>query len=331
LAIEDLRVRIGTPRGLVEPVRGVSLHVAAGESVAIVGESGSGKTVTALSVMRLLPADRTRIEATRLELCGHDLRNPSARELRRLRGRTVAMVFQDPMSSLNPVMKVGTQIAEAVRRADRGDRRQVSARVHALLASVEVDPERVASSYPHQLSGGMKQRVMIAIALAGRPELIIADEPTTALDVSTQAAILDLLKGLSRSTGTALLLVTHDLGVVARVAERVEVMYAGRVVETGMTTDLFERPRHPYTRGLLDSVPRMSDVRGIEFPAIPGSAPDVRAIPPGCPFAPRCGRRTAACDAMPPLVADPARSASPSAPTAVAQRFACWNPLEAAS
>ena len=329
LEIEDLHVRIGTPRGLVEPVRGVSLHVDEGEAVAIVGESGSGKTVTALSIMRLLPPDRTRVEAKRLQLSGHDLRGMSAPGLRRLRGRSVAMVFQDPMSSLNPVMKVATQIGEAVRRVERGDRSRVARRVEELLDSVEVDPRRVASSYPHQLSGGMKQRVMIAMALAGRPELIIADEPTTALDVSTQAAILDLLSGLSARTGTALLLVTHDLGVVARVAQRVAVMYAGRIVETGTTAELFDAPRHPYTRGLLDSVPRMSDVRGVEFPAIPGSAPDVRAIPSGCPFAPRCSNRTGACDALPRLAADDAVAAP--RPASNLHRFACWNPLEAAS
>lgn len=329
LEIEDLHVRIGTPRGVVEPVRGVSLHVDEGEAVAVVGESGSGKTVTALSIMRLLPPDRTRVEAKRLQLSGHDLRGMSSPALRRLRGRSVAMVFQDPMSSLNPVMKVATQIGEAVRRVERGDRSSVARRVEELLDSVEVDPRRVASSYPHQLSGGMKQRVMIAMALAGRPELIIADEPTTALDVSTQAAILDLLRGLSARTGSALLLVTHDLGVVARVAQRVAVMYAGRVVETGTTAQLFEAPRHPYTRGLLDSVPRMSDVRGVEFPAIPGSAPDVRAIPPGCPFAPRCSNRTSTCDALPLLTADEAVPAP--WPASDLHRFACWNPLEAAS
>jgi oligopeptide/dipeptide ABC transporter ATP-binding protein len=303
--------------------------VAPGEAVALVGESGSGKTVTALSVMRLLPTDRTRIEARRFELCGHDIRAASPSRMRELRGTKVAMVFQDPMSSLNPVMRIGAQVAEAVRRTGTTGRIAVKQRIHELLESVEVDPVRVARSYPHQLSGGMKQRVMIAIALACRPELIIADEPTTALDVSTQAGVLDLLKGLSSSTGTALLLITHDLGVVARVAGRVAVMYAGRVVETGTTSELFEGPRHPYTRGLLDSVPRMSDTRGTTFPAIPGSAPDTRAIPPGCAFSPRCSRRTADCDQLPELVRLGGLDAAGGAP--IGRRHACWNPLEVAS
>lgn len=325
LEIEDLWVRIGTPRGLVEPVRGVSLSIGEGESVAVVGESGSGKTVTALAIMRLLPAARTRIEATRLDLCGQDVRHADDAQLRALRGRRVAMIFQDPMHSLNPVMRCGTQVAEAVRTAGSSSRAAVSARVKELLESVEVDPHRVARSYPHQLSGGMKQRVMIAMALAGRPDLIIADEPTTALDVSTQAGILELLRALSRETGTSLLLVTHDLGVVAQIAERVVVLYAGRVVETGTTAELFERPRHPYTRGLLESVPRMSDARGSEFPAIPGSAPDIRQIPPGCPFGPRCHRRSADCEQMPPLVGP---GGTGTAGEGIGHRYACWNPLE---
>jgi oligopeptide/dipeptide ABC transporter ATP-binding protein len=330
LDIEDLHVSVGTSHGLVEPVRGVSLSVEPGEAMALVGESGSGKTVTALAVMRLLPTDRVRIEARRFELCGKDIRSATSAEMREIRGNRAAMVFQDPMSSLNPVMRLGGQVAEAVRRTGVTRRAEVKQRVHELLASVEVDPERVARSYPHQLSGGMKQRVMIAIALACEPALIIADEPTTALDVSTQAGVLDLLESLSRNTGTALLLITHDLGVVARVASRVAVMYAGHIVETGATADVLKIPRHPYTRGLLDSVPRMSDERGAEFPAIPGSAPDVRAIPPGCAFAPRCARRTADCVLRPEL----ARLSEVGVEGDLLvndHQTACWHPLEMSS
>lgn len=324
LEIEDLWVRIGTPRGMIEPVRGISLSISEGESVAIVGESGSGKTVTALSIMGLLPQSRTRIEAARLELCHQDVRNVTGAELRALRGRRVTMIFQDPMDSLNPVMKIGTQLAEAVRRGRGNSNREVAERVVSLLESVEVDSVRVARSYPHQLSGGMKQRVMIAMALACRPDLVIADEPTTALDVSTQAGILDLLKALSRETGTSMLLVTHDLGVVADIAERIIVMYAGTIVETGTTEELFEHPKHPYTKGLIDSVPTMSDQRGTEFPAIPGSAPDIRHIPTGCPFRPRCSRHTDHCAERPPL-APSLQDATLMSPTHL---YACWHPIE---
>jgi oligopeptide/dipeptide ABC transporter ATP-binding protein len=288
LEVEGLAVQFAVERDVVRAVSDVSFSVAAGETVAIVGESGSGKTVTALAVMGLIdrPGSITRGD---VRLAGRSLVGVSESEYREVRGRDLAMVFQDPMTSLNPVMRVGDQIAEAI-AVHGGTRSRRAARAHAveLLGRVGITPAGArAREYPHQLSGGMRQRVMVAMALANGPQVLIADEPTTALDVTTQAQILELLGEVQREMGLALVLVTHDLGVVAGLADRVVVMYAGRVVEEGPVDAVFGASGHPYTRGLLASVPRRGDTRG-ELVAIPGTPPDPARLPSGCAFHPRC-------------------------------------------
>jgi oligopeptide/dipeptide ABC transporter ATP-binding protein len=288
LSVADLRVQFAGDGRVVQAVRGVSFTVHAGETVAVVGESGSGKTVTALAVMGLIEPPGTITDGV-VRLGGRSLVGLPERQYRELRGRDLAMVFQDPMSALNPVQRVGTQIAEAlvVHGAARS-RRDARPQVRELLERLGLVPAaRMARAYPHQLSGGMRQRVMLAMALANRPKVLIADEPTTALDVTTQAQILELLVELQREMGLALVLVTHDLGVVAGLANRVVVMYAGRVVEEGSVDRLFTRSGHPYTRGLLASVPRNTD-NGRPLAAIAGSPPDPANIPQGCAFHPRC-------------------------------------------
>ena len=292
LEIEDLRVDFALDDGVAHAVRGVSFSIAAGETVAVVGESGSGKTVTALAVMGLVDPPG-RITGGDVRLHGRSLVGMSDAEYRELRGREVAMVFQDPMTSLNPVMRVGDQVAEAIRVHRRElDVHAADARAVELLASVGFPQPRARKrDYPHELSGGLRQRVMLAMALANRPRLLIADEPTTALDVTTQAQILELLADLQRAARLALLLVTHDLGVVAGRADRVVVMYAGRVVEEGPVDDIFANPRHPYTRGLLASMPRLGaggEAGRGELVPIPGVPPNPAALPHGCAFHPRC-------------------------------------------
>ena len=299
LEVGGLTVEIATPRGPIRPVEDVSFAVRAGETLAIVGESGSGKSVTATSVMGLLPpAARPVAGAAWLE--GRDLLRLPEPELRRLRGGAMAMVFQDPMSSLNPVHRVGDQIAEAIRAHRRGvTQAQAWSRAVDLLRRVGIaDPERRARAYPHEMSGGMRQRVMIAMAVANEPKLLIADEPTTALDVTVQAQILDLLAELRRETGMALIFITHSLGVVAEIADRVVVMYAGQVVEQGSVPEVFGAPLHPYTRALLAAVPD-----GDAAPAgIPGVVPQPHAFPVGCRFAARCPHARPACEAAPPAL-----------------------------
>ncbi|MDB5856365.1 MAG: Oligopeptide/dipeptide transporter, ATP-binding protein-like [Ramlibacter sp.] len=280
----------------------VSLQVAAGEVLGVVGESGSGKSMLALAIMGLLPSG-VRIGAGSIRLRGSELTTGSASAWRAHRGREMAMVFQEPMSSLNPVMRIGAQIEETLRRrlGMRGD--AATRRALDLMERVEIPSARSRlAAYPHEMSGGMRQRVMIAMALACGPQLLIADEPTTALDVTIQAQILDLLRAIQRDTGMALMLITHDLGVIAEVADRVLVLYAGRVAETAPVRELFDAPAHPYTRALLRSVPRMSSRVG-RLVTIDGSVPGVGAMPPGCRFAPRCGLRTDACEAAPPASA----------------------------
>ena len=288
LEVRDLFTQFHTDDGVVRAVDGVSFDVAAGETVAVVGESGSGKSVTALSILRLVPEPPGRIAGGSIRFRGAELLELPAAGMRAIRGREISMVFQEPMTSLNPVFPCGEQIAEAVRVHEGASRAAARARAIEMLRKVGVpSPEQRADEYPHQLSGGMRQRVMIAMALACRPALLIADEPTTALDVTVQAQILELLERLQEELGMAVLLVTHDLGVVAETADRVVVMYAGQVVETATVEDLFQAPRHPYTAGLLASRPRLGE-RHERLRVIPGSVPDPLDPPSGCRFHPRC-------------------------------------------
>ena len=295
LEIRDLRVAFGAAM----PVDGVGLTLEAGRTLGLVGESGCGKTLTALSILRLVPAPG-RIAGGSIRFDGGELVDLDEPAMRALRGRAIGMVFQEPMTALNPVLTVGAQVAEAVTLHERVGRAAARARAVEMLRLVEIpDAEPRADAYPHQLSGGMRQRVMLAVALACRPALLIADEPTTALDVTIQAQILDLLGSLQRQLGMAILLVTHDLGVVAERADAVAIMYAGRVVESGPAADVLGAPQHPYTRGLLASLP---DGRRGRLAAIPGTVPDPLHLPGGCRFRDRCAEAIAACaDAEPPL------------------------------
>jgi peptide/nickel transport system ATP-binding protein len=287
LSVENLMTRLGDERRPVRVVDGVDLRLRRGETFALLGESGCGKSMTALSLMRLLPPGG-RITEGRIMLDGEDLSGLSEREMRRIRGGSMGMIFQEPMTSLNPVLKVGEQIAEAVRLHDRLQGPAVTVRVVELLQAVGIpDPARRAGEYPHQLSGGMKQRVMIAMALAGRPQLLIADEPTTALDVTIQAQVLQLLKGLQQETGMSILLITHDLGVVAETADRLAVMYAGQIVETAPVAAFFQAPKHPYSRKLFDSLPD-SRKRERKLAVIQGSVPALDSHFEGCRFVARC-------------------------------------------
>ncbi len=297
LAIEGLRVRFGR----AYPVDGVDLRLDAGQTLGLVGESGCGKTLTALAILRLVPPPG-RIAGGSIGFAGRDLLACEEAAMRAVRGAAIGMVFQEPMTALNPVLTVGAQIAEAVTLHERVGRRAARARAIEMLRLVEIPaPERRVDAYPHQLSGGMRQRVMLAIALACRPQLLIADEPTTALDVTIQAQILDLIGALQRELGMALLLVTHDLGVVAERADTVAIMYAGRVVETGPAARVLGAPRHPYTRGLLASLPRLGAAGG-RLAAIPGTVPDAAQLPSGCRFRDRCPDAIAACAEIDPTL-----------------------------
>jgi peptide/nickel transport system ATP-binding protein len=275
-------------------VNDVSFELRRGETLGLVGESGSGKTVTAFSILRLLTPPG-RIAAGRVVFQGRDLLTLSEREMCDVRGAGIGLVFQEPMAALNPVMRVGTQVAEALIVHGMAGKREARARAIELLRAVKiVDPDKRVDDYPHQLSGGMRQRVMLAVALACRPPLVIADEPTTALDVTVQAQILDLLREMKRTFDLSLLLITHDLGVIAEVADRVAVMYAGRIVEEGPVRAIFRTPAHPYTRGLLASIPHGR--AGERLTAIDGVVPSLAALPPGCAFAPRCPERLPDCE-----------------------------------
>ena len=296
LSVRDLSVSFGTPRGRVRAVDSASFEVAAGETVAIVGESGSGKTVTALSLLRLIPDPPGRIERGEVHFDGRDLLKIDDTAIRGVRGDRIAMIFQEPMSSLNPALTVGLQVAEPINLHRGAPWAEALLQAKALLEKAAIpDAGSRLASYPHQYSGGMRQRVMIAMALACAPQLIIADEPTTALDVTVQAQILALLKRLTREANSALILITHDLGVVARYADRVIVMYAGRIVETAPARDLYANPRHPYTRGLLQAVPRLDDEAERRLVPIDGQPPNLADLPPGCAFAPRCSRVMERC------------------------------------
>jgi oligopeptide/dipeptide ABC transporter ATP-binding protein len=294
LEVQDLRVEFPSANGPVSVVEGVSFKVAEGEPVALVGESGSGKTLSALALLNLVPSPG-RIVGGRVLFRGRDVLSLPPAQLQAFRGKDAAMVFQEPLSALNPVMTIGRQVTEAVSAHESVSKKAAMARAEHLLGRVRMtDPKRILGAYPHQLSGGMRQRAMIAMALASGPALLIADEPTTALDVTVQAQILDLLSELRESEGMALLLITHDLGVVARSAARVYVMYAGRIVEEATVRNLFEAPAHPYTRGLLQSLPRLGR-RERRLRAIPGTVAAPGSFHAACAFAPRCERVQESC------------------------------------
>jgi peptide/nickel transport system ATP-binding protein len=302
LAIDDLTVHFQTSHGTVRAVENLTYAVRPGEIVAIVGESGSGKSVSALTIMRLLPEATARIKSGQIRFGGQDLLTLDDEAMRKIRGRDIAMIFQEPMTSLNPVLTVGLQIKEPLLIHLGMDEEAATARAIELLTQVGItDPAARLDQYPHQLSGGMRQRVMIAIGLACKPKVLIADEPTTALDVTIQAQILELMKGLARDLGIAVIVITHNLGIVARYADRVNVMYAARLAESGPAEAVFATPAHPYTRGLLSAVPRLDKARSLRLSTIEGAPPNLLAPPEGCRFAPRCAFKAEACAEVPAL------------------------------
>jgi oligopeptide/dipeptide ABC transporter ATP-binding protein len=303
LEVRSLSTEFATRGGAVRAVDAVSWDVGEGETVALVGESGCGKSVSALSIMRLVSAPAGRITGGQILFKGRDLLRLSEEEMRRVRGREIAMIFQEPMTSLNPVLSIGRQLTEGLEIHLRLSPAAARARASDLLGLVGIpDPERRLTQYPHQFSGGMRQRMMIAMALACEPSLVLADEPTTALDVTIQAQILELMKSLSQRLGVAMLIITHNLGVVARYADRVNVMYAGRIIERGTARELYANPRHPYTLGLLRSVPRLDEPRRARLDPIEGQPPDLTRLPPGCAFVPRCAFRVERCGVEAPAL-----------------------------
>jgi oligopeptide/dipeptide ABC transporter ATP-binding protein len=303
LEIRDLHTEFRTGAGVVRAVDGVSYSVDPGETVAIVGESGSGKSVSAMSILRLIPDPPGRITGGEILFAGRDLMGLDEAAMREIRGGDIGMVFQEPMTSLNPVLTVGRQLTEGLQQHRGLQRDAAHRRAIELLALVGIaDPARRLKQYPHQLSGGMRQRVMIAIALACEPKLIIADEPTTALDVTIQAQILELMKQLTQRLNVALIIITHNLGVVARYANRVNVMYAGRIVESGTAHAIYHDPRHPYTIALLRSVPRLDRPRQMRLDPVDGQPPDLTRLDGGCAFRPRCRFATDACAEAPPVL-----------------------------
>jgi oligopeptide transport system ATP-binding protein len=303
LEVKGLHTEFRTGAGLVRAVDGISYTVGHGETVAIVGESGSGKSVEALSILRLIPDPPGRITAGEIWFDGKDLLTLPEAEMREIRGRDIGMVFQEPMTSLNPVLSIARQITETLEQHQGADRVAAERRALELLEMVGIaDPARRLKQYPHQLSGGMRQRVMIAVALACNPKLIIADEPTTALDVTIQAQILELMKALTLKLGVAQIIITHNLGVVARYASRVNVMYAGRIVESGPSDAIYHNPRHPYTIALLRSVPRLDQPRRARLDPVEGQPPDLTRLDGGCAFRPRCRFAVEQCaKSQPPL------------------------------
>ena len=323
LEVDGLQTHFFTRDGIVRAVDGVSFSVAPGETLAVVGESGCGKSVTSLSILRLIASPPGRIVAGRVVFQGRDLLGLSEDEMRTVRGNAISMIFQEPMTSLNPALTVGRQIAESLVLHRGLSQNEAMAKAVEMLRKVRMpEPERRVRQYPHELSGGMRQRVMIAMALACGPKLLIADEPTTALDVTIQAQILELMRELGRETGAAIILITHDLGVVAEMAQRVVVMYAGRKVEEAPVDELFARPRHPYTRGLLGSMPHLGDSArgegGKRLVEIPGMVPSLKDEQPGCLFAPRCPNAIPRCSQeAPPLTAHGS-----------GHWAACWNPVQ---
>ncbi|MDY6343443.1 MAG: ABC transporter ATP-binding protein [Sphaerochaetaceae bacterium] len=300
LSVKDLVIRYETDDGLVRAVNGVSFDLKRGETLGLVGETGAGKTTTALGLMRLVPDPPGRIVSGQIVLQGRDLAKLSEERMRLVRGNEVSMIFQDPMTSLNPVMKVGDQIGEVVRKHRKVSRLEAEKIAARMLETVGIPRERM-NDYPHQFSGGMKQRVVIAIALACRPSLIIADEPTTALDVTIQAQVLELMRNLRDQYRTSMLLITHDLGVVAEICDKVAIMYAGLIMESGSLSDIYRHTAHPYTKGLFGSLPSMN-TREKRLHPIHGLMPDPTDLPPGCPFAPRCSRATEKCSQELPVL-----------------------------
>jgi oligopeptide/dipeptide ABC transporter ATP-binding protein len=328
LSVRDLTVRFRTHDGTVHAVNGVSFDLEEGETLGLVGESGSGKSVTNLAVMRLLPQPAGHIERGTVLFEELDLTNAPEASMRDLRGREIAMIFQDPMTSLNPVLTIEEQMVETIQAHKRVTAADARVRAIQLLGMVGIaEPASRLRNYPHQFSGGMRQRVMIAIALALEPKLLIADEPTTALDVTIQAQVLELLQRLTAERGTAVILITHDLGVVAGMTGRINVMYAGYIVEAATTPELFAKPRHPYTVGLLHSIPRLDAGSDEALIPIEGVPPDLRLEPVGCPFAPRCAWRTLQCWTENPALnpVEPGGSVRTTGPEAT-HRIACWNP-----
>jgi oligopeptide/dipeptide ABC transporter ATP-binding protein len=310
LEVENLRTYFRTPRGIARAVDGVSFCVERGQTLAIVGESGCGKSVTALSLLQLVPEPAGYIEGGRVLFEGEDLLDKTWEEMREVRGRDIAMIFQEPMTSLNPTFTIGSQLVEAMAIHGTASGEKARKRAEELLARVDLeDPRQALRQYPHELSGGMRQRVMIAMALANAPKLLIADEPTTALDVTVQAQILTLIRSLQRETGMAMLLITHDLGIVAEMADHVAVMYAGQIVESAPTRALYAEPQHPYTQGLFASLPARGR-RGQDLATLEGVVPEATNWPPACRFEPRCPRRWDTCAKVPPpvVVTGPERS-----------------------
>jgi peptide/nickel transport system ATP-binding protein len=310
LAVENLQTHFGTPDGVVRAVEGLSFHIDGGETLAIVGESGCGKSVTSMSILRLIQEPPGRISGS-IRFQGRELLALSEPEMRQIRGNEISMIFQEPMTSLNPVLTVGRQIGETFQLHQGKNAREAEAKAVEMLTIVGIPaPERRVREYPHQLSGGMRQRVMIAMALACNPKLLIADEPTTALDVTIQAQILDLMRDLKTRLGSAIMLITHDLGVVAEMAQRVVVMYAGRKVEEGSVEDIYAHPRHPYTRGLIGAVPKLgSSLTGegrTKLAEIPGLVPSLRQRIVGCAFAGRCTLATDLCHKVAPAIEEKA-------------------------
>ena len=319
LAVSELETHFFLRDGVVKAVDGVSFTISRGEVLALVGESGSGKTVTGWSIIGVLDPP-ARIVGGSIRLAGEELVGAPEERLRQLRGRRMAMIFQDPMLTLNPVLRVDTQMVEAITAHERVSRRAARARARQALAAVGIAaPGERLAAYPHQLSGGMRQRVAIAIALLHRPLLLIADEPTTALDVTIQSQILAEVQVLCAQSGTALIWITHDLAVVSSLADRIAVMYAGRIVEEGPVEAVLERPLHPYTRGLIGSAPGRQR-RGVALAQIPGAPPSPASLPPGCAFSPRCPRADAACEIAPAMVAHPQERAT-----------RCWHPHAASA
>lgn len=302
LTIQNLYTEYATDHGLVQAVNGVSLTIGRGETLGLVGETGAGKTTTALSILKLIQSPPGQIKSGKIFLGDQELTVCSDKEMQKIRGKRLSMIFQDPMTALNPVITVGNQIAEVIRLHEKCSRAEAEVRASEMLEMVGIPAERFRE-YPHQFSGGMKQRVVIAIALACMPELLIADEPTTALDVTIQAQILDLINELKEKLGTSIMMITHDLGVIAEVADDVMVMYAGRVVEYGSADAIYESPKHPYTAGLMDCIPKLSDADDKRLSVIEGMVPSFDQMPKGCAFCPRCTEAKKICaEKVPELV-----------------------------
>ncbi len=305
LQVEDLKTYFKTDEGTVKAVDGVSFSLGKNESIGIVGESGSGKSVTNLSILRLIPSPPGKIVGGSVKLNGTDILKLPKSQLRKIRGNKISMIFQDPMTSLNPFLRISTQMVETIMLHQDLNKQDALDKSIEMLKMVGIPaPEKRVIAYPHQFSGGMRQRVMIAMALSCNPEILIADEPTTALDVTIQAQILEIMQELSDRLGTSLIMITHDLGVVSGMCDRIAVMYAGRIVEDAETGDLFKDPKHPYTRGLIDSVPRLDKQRGRKLYSIPGQPPNVIDLPDCCPFYPRCDKVMDICKTKYPLTVE---------------------------